>query len=220
MRGLILACAISLAALAQKLPNDKELQQQLETKPNPPVYTPRNDEVEAPPSLPPDLAEVVRKQFGPDFKIAMARSTSTVKYLHPQKDVWTPFLTADLNGDGIEDAIIVARNPKVLNGQGQFNYKVIDPYFTYNGYGDVKITSTLTSDDPDQGHVVLIIHGAGPEAWRSATPKAKFAVINLPFENLTIASDAKRQLLALESRDAAGNAAIFWDGKKYKWKEW
>jgi hypothetical protein len=220
MRGLIFAGALALAAIAQKLPNDKELQQQMQTQANPPAYTPRTDDVEATRSLPPDLAEVVRKQFGPGFTIAMARSTSTVKYLHPQKDAWTPFLTADLNGDGIEDAIIVARNRKVLTGQGEFNYKVIDPYFTFNGYGDVKITSTLSSDDPDQGHVVLIIHGAGPEAWRSATPKAKFAVINLPFENLTIASDAKRQLLALESREAAGNAAIFWDGKKYKWKEW
>jgi hypothetical protein len=220
MRGLILTCAVVVSAFAQKLPNDKELQQQAEKSQNPPVYIARSDDSELPKPLPADLAEVVRKQFGPDFAIAMARTTSTVRYLHPQKDVWTPFLTADLNGDGVEDAIIVARNKKVLNGQGQFNYKVIDPYFTYNGYGDVKITSTLSSDDPDQGHVVLIIHGAGPGGWRAATPKAKFAVINLPFENLTLATDTKRQLLALETRDAAGNAAIFWDGKKYRWKEW
>jgi hypothetical protein len=220
MRGLIFVCAMTLAAFAQKLPNDKELQQQMETRENPPVYTARVDDTEPAKQLPADLAEVVRKQFGPDFSIALRRSTSTVKYLNPTKDPWTPFLIADLNGDGIEDAIIVARNRRVLNGQGQFNYKVIDPYFTYNGYGDVKITATLSSDDPDQGHVVLIIHGAGPDGWRAATPKAKFAVINLPFENLVIASDAKRQLLALESREATGNAAIFWDGKKYKWKEW
>jgi hypothetical protein len=220
MRRLIFACAITLAAFAQQLPNDKQMQQQMEERENPPVYTPRVDETEPPKPLPAELPELVRKQFGPDFSISLKRTSSTARYLNPQKDLWTPFLTTDLNGDGIEDAIIVARNKKVLNGQAQFNYKVVDPYFTYNGFGDVKITSTLSSDDPDQGHVVLIIHGAGPEAWRAATPKAKFAVINLPFENLTITSDLRRQLLALETRDAAGNAAIFWDGKKYKWKEW
>jgi hypothetical protein len=220
MRGLIFLCAISLGALAQKLPDGKQLEKQHEELKNAAVYTPRTDEVAAAKTVPAEVIELVRKQFGSDFAIAFSRTTSTVKYLHPTNDAWTPFLTADLNGDGVEDAIIVARNKKVLNGQGQFNYKVVDPYFTYHGYGDPKITSTLSSDDPDQGHVVLIIHGAGPESWRAATPKAKFAVINLPFENLSIGSDSKRQYLSLDAKEAASNAAIRWDGKKYKWKEW
>jgi hypothetical protein len=220
MRGLILVCVVTTVAFAQKLPDGKQLEKQnLEVK-NPPVYTPRNDDVAPATTVPPEVIDLVRKQFGPDFSVSFARTSSTVKYLHPANDPWTPFLTADINGDGSEDAIIVARNKKVLNGQGQFNYKVVDPYFTYHGYGDPKITATLSSDDPDKGHVVLVIHGAGAEGWRAATPKAKFAIINLPFDNLSIASDSKRQYLSLDTKEATSNAAIFWDGKKYKWREW
>src|SRR5262249_44435746 len=139
---------------------------------------------ESAPAIPSDLAQIVRQQFGPDFVISMKRSSSTVNYLHPTNDPWTPFLTMDIDNDGIEDAIIVARSKNPLTGQSKYNYKVVDPYFAYHGYGDPKVTATLTSEDPDQGHVVLIIHGTGPEAWRAAAPKAKFAVVNLPFENL------------------------------------
>jgi hypothetical protein len=171
--------------------------------------------------MPDDLAQLVRQQFGPDFSIALKRTTSTVKYLHPTSDPWTPFLTADINNDGIEDAIIVVRSKNPLPGQGKYNYKVVDPYFTHHGYGDPKITASLSSEDPDQGHIVLIIHGAGTAAWRSTTPKAKFAVVNLPFENLsmTTTSDGKRAALNLEAREATAGGMVFWDGKKYRWKE-
>jgi hypothetical protein len=170
--------------------------------------------------LPSDLAQVVRQQFGSDFTIAMKRSSSTVKYLHPQKESWTPFLIADLNNDGVEDAIIVARSKNPLSGQGRYNYKVVDPYFTYHGYGDPKVTATLTSEDPDQGHIVLVIHGSGTEAWRSATPKAKYAIVNLPFENLSVTSSENKKIaLNLESREASTGSVVYWDGRKYKWKE-
>ena len=32
-----------------------------------------------------------------------------------------------------------------------------------------------------RGLVVLIIHGAGPDAWRSDNPKAKYVIVNLPY---------------------------------------
>jgi hypothetical protein len=176
---------------------------------------------ESAPAIPGDLAQIVRQQFGPNFAIAMKRSSSTVNYLHPTIDPWTPFLTMDINNDGIEDAIIVARSKNPLTSQGKYNYKVVDPYFTYHGYGDPKVTATLTSEDPDQGHVVLVIHGAGLEAWRAAAPKAKFAIVNLPFENLSSSTtnDGKRSALNLESREITVNSVVFWDGKKYQWRE-
>ncbi len=204
MRTVIFFVLISISTFAQA----------------PPASAPPKDV--AAQSLPADLAQIVRQQFGPGFVIAMKRSSSTVAYLHPPaEDSWTPFLTMDINNDGVEDAIIVARAKNALTGQGKYNYKVVDPYFAYHGYGDPKITATLSSEDPDQGHIVLIIHGAGTEGWRAADPKAKFAVVNLPFENLssTMTEDGKRNALNLESREATVGAIIFWDGKRYKWKE-
>ncbi|MBI2683344.1 MAG: hypothetical protein HYX26_09060 [Acidobacteriales bacterium] len=177
------------------------------------------------PQLPADLQDVVKKQFGSSFAIALHRSGDHVRYAKPSAENWTPFLTADLDGDGIEDAIIVVRGKGVLSHAAQYDYKVSDPYYTYNGFGDVKITSTLDTEDPNFGHIVLIIHGAGPEAWRATTPKAKFAIINLPFDNLSITmvgnkNKAKNRLaLNLESNASEMAAVILWDGKKYKYRD-
>src|SRR6184192_3968559 len=52
--------------------------------------------------MPDDLQAVVRAQFGPDFIIAAEKSNG-LKYVKPQADTWVPFLTADLDGDGVED---------------------------------------------------------------------------------------------------------------------
>ena len=173
--------------------------------------------------VPADLAEIVRQQFGDGFVLATHRTDSTVKYLHPPKETdWVMFLTGDLDGDNIEDAVIVARNPKPLDGQGKYGYKVIDPYFTYHGYGDPKITSTMMSEDPTQQSVVLIIHGAGAEGWRAAKPKSKFVAINLPFDSLSFSQVKNRKkmvpALNLASHDTS-SSVIYWDGKKYRWRE-
>ena len=194
---LVLACTV----LAQEKPSS---------------LTPEQEEAAAKAQQKAELMEVVKKQFGPDLVIAETANEITARYLHPDKknEAWKYLLTGDLDGDGVEDAVIVVRFKNILAGQTQYDYKVVDPYFTYHGYGDPKITSTLSSDDPDQGHVVLIIHGAGPEAWRAEVPKAKFAVINLLFENLSVSLEAKKrkqQVLNLESREASTSAEIQWD---------
>src|SRR3954464_14230468 len=150
---------------------------------HPATYTPPKGSADK--KMPADLQEVVTAQFGKDFVIAAEKSNG-LKYLKPQADTWVPFLTGDLDGDGVEDAIIVARCSKPLKGEVDFHYTVVDPYFTANGFGDPKITASMNNDDPMQNFLVLIIHGAGPQAWRSTSPKSKYVVVNLPFDSLAI----------------------------------
>ncbi len=57
-------------------------------------------------------------------------------------------LTADLNGDGIEDVVIAARCTNPLLDEAENNYKVIDPYNTYFGYGDPKISTQFALQAP------------------------------------------------------------------------
>ncbi len=136
-----------------------------------------------------------------------------------------PPLTADLDGDGIEDVVIVARCSNPLMDQTENNYKVVDPYNSFFGYGDPKITTQFASEDPQgRGLSLLIIHGSGPEAWRSANPKAKFIIINLPFKQLSVKklTERKKTIMAIyaeEAREGEGTVSVvFWDGKKYKYR--
>ena len=79
----------------------------------------------------------------------------------------------DLDGDGVEDVAIAARCKNPMMDQAEHNYTVIDPLNAFFGYGDPKMTTTFSEGVPERrGLVVLIIHGAGKDAWRSATPKA------------------------------------------------
>ncbi|HYY70014.1 MAG TPA: hypothetical protein VE734_09790 [Terriglobales bacterium] len=171
-----------------------------------------------------DLAEVVKKQFGPCFEVATERSTATANYLHPQPGPpWTSFLEADLDGDGVQDAIIVARCKTPLTDEVTHSYKVVDPYYTNYGYGDPKITTRFNAADPNRQHLVLVIHGAGTEAWRAAAPKAKFVIINLPFDSLSLTqvTHRKRPLpaLSLLEEEQQLTSTVYWDGKKYKWAD-
>jgi hypothetical protein len=134
-------------------------------------------------------------------------------------------MTADLNSDGVEDVVIVARCADPLMDEAERNYKVIDPYDAFFGYGDPKVTTKFASEDPQRrGLALLIIHGAGVEGWRAAEPKAKFIVINLPFKQLAVKKLTVRKktvmaIYAEEAREGEGTvSAIFWDGKKYKYQ--
>lgn len=134
-------------------------------------------------------------------------------------------LKADLDGDGVEDIVVVARCKNPLVDQAEYNFKVVDPYNTYFGFGDPKVTTEFASEDPDRrGVSLLIIHGAGPEAWRSQTPKAKFLVINLPFKQLAVKKMKMRKKLVMaiyaeEAHEGQGTiSALYWDGKKYKYQ--
>ncbi len=174
-------------------------------------------------ALPADLSDIVQRQFGSCFKVAAERAQAGVKYLHPEpQPEWIPFFTADLDGDGVEDAVVVAQCKNPLAGQADFNYKVVDPYYTAHGYGDPKITSQFSSADPTPTYLVLVIHGAGPQAWRAATPKAKYVFINLPFVKLSpthvVRGKRKVEGISLEESEEM-SSVVFWDGKKYRWED-
>ena len=174
---------------------------------------------------PADLAELVRQQFGPCFEIASERSALKVNYLHPPKETspWVTFLVADLDGDGVEDAVIVARCKTPLSGEVAHNYKVVDPYYTNYGYGNPKITAQFNAADPNRQNLVLVIHGSGKEAWHASTPKAKFVIVNLPFDSLSLTQVNYRKhvlpALSLIEEEQDLSSAVFWDGKKYRWSD-
>src|ERR1700685_1705625 len=136
-----------------------------------------------------------------------------------------PQFVADLDGDGVEDLVIAARCKNPLADQAEYGFHVVDPYNSFLGYGDVKVTSTFASDEPERkGVTLLIVHGIGPQAWRSDKTKPKFVLINLPFQTLTVKRLAlkKRTVLGVymeeKGEGEATSSVIFWDGKKYRYQ--
>jgi hypothetical protein len=135
-----------------------------------------------------------------------------------------PQLKADLDGDGIEDLVVAGHCTNPLTDQAEDNFTVIDPYNQFYGYGDTKITTKFASEDPAvRGLVLLVIHGAGPAAWRADKPKAKFVIINLPFKQITVKKlyVKKKTVMAIYSEETGGDhmtSTIFWDGKKYRYQ--
>ena len=153
--------------------------------------------------------ELIHKQFGDNCSLLSG----------------PPQFVADLDGDGIDDLVVAARCKNPMADRDEYNFVVADPYDSFLGFGNVKITSTFASDAPERkGVVLLIIHGAGKDAWRADKPKDKFLLINLPFRNLVV----KR--LTLKKRNALGvfmeedaegentSSVIFWDGKRYRYQ--
>ncbi|HEU5450566.1 MAG TPA: hypothetical protein VFU76_01195 [Terriglobales bacterium] len=137
---------------------------------------------------------------------------------------WQP-VTGDLNADGIADIVIVARCKNPLLDEGEKNYRVIDPYNSFYGYGNPRVTSQMGPDDPRMKDIVmLVIHGNGAEAWRSTTPKAKFVIINIAIKQIMIKKmrvKKRKTATAIYVEEAGGDqmtSAIFWDGKKYRYE--
>ena len=134
-------------------------------------------------------------------------------------------LTADLNGDGVEDLVLVARCKNALIDQDEKNYRVIDPMNAFYGYGNPRITSSMGQRDPRlKGISLLVIHGAGTDAWRSAKPGEKFVMINLEIKTVTVRKmkiSKKKSTTAIYVEESTGDemtSAIYWDGKKYKYE--
>ena len=152
--------------------------------------------------------DFIHKQFGEEF------------HLVPMS---TPYVR-DVDGDGVDDLVIVAESKKPMIDAAEHQYKVIDPYYTFYGYGDPKLTSTFGAEDPMQKNlVILVIHGSGAEAWRAEAPKAKFVIINLPFKKIAVRRLQKGKkvmnaIFAMEADASAGDSAVFWDGKGYKYQ--
>ena len=137
---------------------------------------------------------------------------------------WKPMI-GDLNGDKIDDLVFIARCQNPLIDQGDKDYKVIDPMDAFFGYGNPKITAGgFGQDDPKlKGICVLVIHGSGSDAWRSATPLAKFVIINIAVKTLSVKRmkvNKKKFRTAIYLEEATGDqmtAAVFWDGRKYRY---
>ena len=135
-----------------------------------------------------------------------------------------PQFVADLDGDGVDDLLVVAKCRNPLADRDEYGFLVADPYDAFLGFGDVKVTSTFATDVPERrGICLLIIEGTQTDGWRTEKPKAKFLLINLPFKSIAI----KR--LALRKRTTLGvfmeetgegdttSSVVFWDGKKYRY---
>ena len=136
-----------------------------------------------------------------------------------------PQFVGDLDGDGVDDLVVAARCKNPMADQAEYGFLVADPYNSFLGFGEVKVTSTFASDAPDRkGVSLLIIHGAGPEAWQSDKTKPKFLLINLPFKTLTVKRLALKKKTVLgvymEEKGEGENTSsvIFWDGKKYRYQ--
>jgi len=133
-------------------------------------------------------------------------------------------MIADLDGDGVADIALAARCTNPMADQAEHSYRVVDPYNAFFGYGDPKITTTFASEDPERrGLVLLVIHGSGRDAWRSATPKAKFMIVNLPYKQVAVKKlmVRKKSVMAIYAEETGGNdtvSATFWDGKKYRYQ--
>jgi hypothetical protein len=150
----------------------------------------------------------IHKQFGEEFSLT---------------PVSIPYVR-DVDGDSVDDLVIVARSKKPMLDAAEHNYKVVDPYYDFYGYGDPKLTATFGSEDlMEKNLVILIIHGAGTEAWRSDTPKAKFVIINVPLKKASVRKLQLRKkqinaIFAEEADSSAGDSVVFWDGKQYKYQ--
>ncbi|MGD1023879.1 MAG: hypothetical protein ABR880_13925 [Candidatus Sulfotelmatobacter sp.] len=136
-----------------------------------------------------------------------------------------PQFVGDLDGDGIDDLVIAARCKNPMADQAEYGFHVTDPYNSFLGFGEVKVTSTFASDEPERkGVSLLIVHGVGPDAWRSDKEKPKFLLINLPFKTLTVKRLAlkKKTVLGIymeeKGEGESTSSVVFWDGKKYRYQ--
>jgi len=175
-----------------------------QSKPQPPVPA----HAKAP--SPAVTNEFIHKQFGDNCSLMAG----------------PPQFVADLDDDGVDDLVVAARCVNPMADQGEYAFRVIDPYHAFFGFGDVRITSNFASDVPERrGVSLLIIHGAGDDAWRAETPKAKFLMINLPFKTITVKKMVlkKRTVLGIYMEETgegeSTSSVVFWDGKKYKYQQ-
>src|ERR1700677_128865 len=131
----------------------------------------------------------------------------------------------DLDGDGVDDLVVAGRCKNPMADQAEYGFLVIDPYDKFLGFGDVKVTSTFASDEPQRkGVCLLVVHGVGADAWHSDKPKQKYVMINLPFKTLTVKKLAlkKRTVLGVymeeQGEGEQTSSVVFWDGKRYRYQ--
>lgn len=155
------------------------------------------------------LAPLVQQQFGSTFTLA--------------EKFPTPVITGDFDGDGVEDVVMVADSKDPLPDSYQYKYQVADPYNAFFGFGNPQQTASMGRVDPRQSHDLLIIFGSGPGAWRTAMPKAKFVLINVPFDTITLGrmliKKNKPPIFVIKAIEARlMESAVFWEAKKKRWR--
>jgi len=117
-----------------------------------------------------------------------------------------PQFVGDLDGDGVDDLVIAARCKNPMADQAEYGFHVTDPYDSFLGFGDVKVTSTFASDSPERRGVCLLV------------------LINLPFKTVTVKRLALKKRLVLgiymeeQGEGEATSSVVFWDGKKYHYQ--
>jgi hypothetical protein len=162
-----------------------------------------------PAALSADLTDMVQKQFGKTFSL-------------PAKFP-TPMITGDFDGDGVEDVAIVVDSTEPTPDSYQYKYGVADPYNAFFGMGNPAINATFGTIDTKRAHSLVVIFGTGAEAWRAAVPKAKFVIINVPFDTieagrLLIKKD-KPPIFIIRTKEAQIlESSLFWEAKKKRWK--
>jgi len=180
----------------------------------------------------------------PRFALLLAATFTLAVFAHAQKNaeptidnafvekafgsnchmIGMPSLRGDLDGDSIEDIVIPARCTSPLINQAENDYTVIDPYNSFFGYGNPKITTAFVADDPARrGFSLLVIHGSGPDAWHATVPKAKFMLVNVPFRDVMIRKlqVRKKTRMAIYVEETGGDAMtsmLYFDGKKYRYE--
>jgi hypothetical protein len=152
------------------------------------------------PAPPLDAQQICTHEFGDQFK------------LDPK---FAP-LKGDLDGDGQEDLVLVATGKNPLGGELDYHYRAIDPYDGYFGWGNVKETVQFSATNAGATRFVLVVHN-----WRA--PKAKFVIVNLPFDRLSLGRRPTRRkkitVSTIHAVETGGlSADVYWDGKKYKWE--
>jgi hypothetical protein len=77
--------------------------------------------------------------------------------------------------------------------------------------------------DPRQNHALLVIFGSGPQAWRASAPKAKFVLLNVPFDSIEVGrmlvKKKKPPINVIKAVEAqVMESSVFWDAKKKRWR--
>jgi hypothetical protein len=77
--------------------------------------------------------------------------------------------------------------------------------------------------DPRQSHDLLVIFGAGAQAWHASTPKAKFVLINVPFDSVQLGrmlvKKKKPPIFVIKAIETQlSESAVYWDAKKKHWR--
>ena len=67
-------------------------------------------------------------------------------------------VTGDFDSDGVEDLAVQARCTNPMLDAAEKDFKVVDPFNTFFGYGNPKVTLSFASEDPERRPQVLLMH--------------------------------------------------------------